>query len=433
MSEKTVLDLTDLGEPDYRGSVQELYHLTEHADRMVCKTMPGGSVFDVGTIFSIPRSDICRTALRHKIYSLLASPEEWEEINGYISREYAQDKKYLAFLSEGLLEEFRARGASTHHLGMIDRDSGQVYKDSFPPSPSQYVLVKKYQIIKPVRVSWRGNHLWDYSECYRADKYVVPLENIVRIGVTSGSSIYKNYLKLSDGSRKSYLKELGIEQEELIPWTVFAKPVVDFTTKYEPEDRSLSWQEALYISGNNGKTLLDIIKMSILGGLLVARFFNKIGLFLWDLKWEIARDGANLVFVDTIDTDSIRVTTKTNYKNKDYYMHFNKQSMRDYYKIMHAPWFAATQAAKAAALQSGKSFLEHLQAGQAEGSYPGTPQVDQRFIEIQKNKFNALIDYIYGQATLNATMEKYREIGLQEISYYDANGVFYEYEKLNGM
>ncbi|OPY55877.1 MAG: phosphoribosylaminoimidazole-succinocarboxamide synthase [Pelotomaculum sp. PtaU1.Bin035] len=427
-----MIDLSKLRKPDYTGSVQELYFSEEHPEWMVCKTMPGGSVFDVGTIFSIPNSDICRTALRHKIYSLLETPDEWENIYNHICRKYAQDKEFLAFLCEGLLEDFRVKGANTHHLGMIDRDTGELYGKTFPPHPSQYVLVKKYKIIKPFRVSYNNNHLWDYSEYYGADKFVIPLENIVRIGVTSGSSIYRKYMNMDDQERKNYLNELGLRQD-LVPWTVFTNPIVDFTTKYEPEDRNLSLQEALHISGNNGEKLLDIIRMSILGAILVSEFFKKLGLFLWDLKWEIARDGDKLVFVDTIDTDSIRVTAKTNYRNKYYFVNFNKQSVRDYYKIMHSEWFEATRSAKASALKSGKSFLEHLQAGQAEGYYPGTPRVDQRFIDIQEDKFNTLIAYVYGQADLDSIIEKYNEIGQKEIRYYDSNGVLDEYGKLNGI
>ncbi|MDD3654669.1 MAG: phosphoribosylaminoimidazolesuccinocarboxamide synthase [Desulfotomaculaceae bacterium] len=432
MSEKTVIDLSRLDKPDYLGSVQELYFLKEHPGWMVSKTMPGGSVFDVGTIFSIPGSDICRTAIRHKIYSLLASPEEWENIYRHIIKSYARDREFLAFISEGLLEELRLNGAQTHHLGMIDQVTGEVYRKSFPPRPSQYVLVKKYNIIKPSRISYNENHLWDYSEYFGADKYVIPLENIVRIGVTSGSSIYRKYLSMDEKARRAYRQELGLDQE-LVPWSLFGRPIVDFTTKYEPEDRNLSLQEALYISGGNGQDLLNIIKMSILGAILVSEFFKKLGLFLWDLKWEIARDSGKLVYVDTIDTDSIRVTAKVNYNNQAYLVNFNKQSMRDYYKIMHAEWFEATKSAKAAALQSGKPFLEHLQNGQVEGRYPATPQVDPRFIAIQEAKFNNLAEYLYGRASLDRTIERYVEIGQSEIQYYAASGTLEGYNKLNGV
>jgi hypothetical protein len=214
---------------------------------------------------------------------------------------------------------------------------------------------------------------------------------------------------------------------------MFTNPIVDFTTKYEPEDRNLSPQEALYISGGNGVTLLNIFRMSILGSILVSEFFKKLGLFLWDLKWEIAKDGDKLVFVDTIDTDSIRVTAKVNYKDRFYFVNYNKQAMRDYYKIMHPKWFEATKSAKGLALKSGKSFLEHLKIGQKEGYYPETPQVDDGFIDIQEEKFKNLISYIYGQATLDRTIEKYNEIGQKEIQYYDSKGALDKYSKLNGM
>lgn len=429
--ENAIVDLGKLIKPDYQGSVQELYYLADQPDSMVSKTMPGGSVFDVGTIFSIPQSDICRAALRHKIYSLLESPAEWENINEHIKKRFAGEPEFLSFLSQGPLEEFRSKGAYTHHLGMIDRDTGEVYRHTYPPNPSQYVLVKKYQIIKPERVTCLEHHLWDYSRYYSADKYVIPLENIVRIGITSASSIYRNYLKQSQEGRKDYLAELGLGQE-LIPWTAFPRPIVDFTTKYEPEDRNLKLQEALLISGNNAETLINIIKMSLLGAIFISEFFNRIGLFLWDLKWEIARDGENLVFVDTIDTDSIRVTTRTDYNGKNYYVNFNKQSMRDYYQIMHEPWFEAVKAAKAEAQQSGESFLAHLHTGQESGAYPNTPQVDEGFISIQESKFSALSAYMYQKASLEETFAQYREIGLREIGYYDANGTLDAYNRING-
>ena len=432
MPEKTIIDLSKLIKPDYQGSVQELYFPAEQPDSMVSKTMPGGSVFDVGTIFSIPQSDICRAALRHKIYSLLETPAEWEKVSQHIRQRFADQPEFLSFLCQGPLEEFCSKGANTHHLGMIDRDTGEVYRHAYPPNPSQYVLVRKFQIIKPKRVTCQEHHLWDYSHYYQADKYVIPLENIVRIGITSASSIYRNYLKLGPEGRRDYLKELG-QQQELVPWTAFPRPIVDFTTKYEPEDRNLKLQDALLISGNNAETLINIIKMSLLGAILIAEFFNKIGLYLWDLKWEIAKDGDRLVFVDTIDTDSIRVTTKTAYNGKNYYVNFNKQSMRDYYQIMHDRWYEATKTAKEEAQKSGRSFLDHLRAGQESGIYPNTPQVDPDFINIQESKFSALSAYMYQQSGLEETFEQYREIGLREISYYDAKGALSAYDKINGL
>lgn len=432
MSSNSIINLSNLDKPDYIGSVQELYHVKENPEWMVCKTMPGGSVFDVGTIFSIPGSDICRTALRHKIYTLLGSPAEWESISAEIKDIYKNDPGFVNFLSEGELENYKLNGANTHHLGMVDQNTGEIFQNSFPPNPSQYVLVKRFKIIKPARLSYFSNHLWDYSGYYHADKYVIPLENIVRFGATSGSSIYRKYLKMNNEQKKAYLSELGLG-EELSPWQIFNTPIVDFTTKYEPEDRNLSPQEALYISGNEGGKLLKIIKMSILGSILVSRFFRKIGLFLWDLKWEIAKDGENLFFVDTIDTDSVRVTSKITYQNKIYFINFNKQSMRDYYKIMHPEWYKAVNAAKLSANKSGEPFHEHLKEGQEKGYYPNTPEVDPEFISIQEGKFSTLAKYIYEQATVDDTVEDLLMIGKKELKYYEANNTLSEFAEINGI
>ncbi|MFZ5595403.1 MAG: phosphoribosylaminoimidazolesuccinocarboxamide synthase [Bacillota bacterium] len=430
--EKMVVDLSKYnGNPDYDGSVQELYHCREYPGYMVCKTTSGGSVFDVGTIFSINGSDTSRTALRHMIYTLLGSPEEWSGIKKDLPVIFGGNEQLMDFLRGGLLDSYASQGADTHHVGMIDRETGEVLEKSFPASPSPYVMVKRYNVIRPRRVKHFMNNLWDYSRYYSADKYVVPLENIVRFGVVPGSSVYRKYISLPEKDRKAYLDELGLNKE-LVPWSPFDVPTVDFTTKYEPEDRNLSLQEALYVSGCGGDALLDIIRMSILGAALVSRFFQRLGLFLWDLKWEIAKDGDRLVFVDTIDTDSIRVTTAAEYKGKTYYVSINKQSMRDYYKIMHKKWYEAVGEAKKAAAKSGLPFHHHLEAGQKEGRYPGTPVVDGAFISIQEEKFNAMVAYIYGHRSAGDTAGVFREISIKEIQYYEINNSLDEYFKING-
>ncbi len=417
--------------PDYRGSVQELYFSRENPDWIICKTTAGGSVFDVGTIFVIPGSDLCRTALRHKIYSLLGSKEEWQEIAREINLKFAENKQYLDLLNSDILKEFIQKGAVTHHLGIIDENSGEVYQRGFPPTPSSHVLVKRYSIIKPERVNYSSHHLWDYSGYYGKDKYVIPLENIVRFGITPSSSIYRKYQKMSHEEKTSFAHSIGL-REELSPWKMFSAPIVDFTTKYEPEDRNLSLQEALYICGCGGEKFKDIFRMTILGSLLVYRFFDKLGLNLWDLKWEIAKEGNNLVFVDTIDTDSIRVTAKINYQGTDFNINFNKQAMRDYYSIMHSDWVASIISAKLDAEKSGRSFHEHLEEGQKKGVYPETPQVDKNFLEIQKAKFDSLRQYIYGQVSVEETKKHFADIGKEEISYYDINNVLQSFAKLNG-
>ncbi|MBI4682395.1 MAG: hypothetical protein HY757_04755 [Nitrospirae bacterium] len=215
----------------------------------------------------------------------------------------------------------------------------------------------------------------------------------------------------------------------LSPWTRFDPPIVDLTTKYEPEDRNISRQEASMISGVDGDAFSKSLIMAILGAYMLQQIFDGMGLSLWDLKWEIARDGKKLLFVDTIDTDSVRVTFNMRRKDKSYFVHFNKQAMRDYYKIMHADWYAAVNEAKKIAAQTGRSFTDVLKEGQARKKYADTPVVDKAFLDIQTEKFLMIKSYI--RDNKQDLKKDAKRIARLEIEYYEAAGKIGEFEALN--
>ena len=241
MTDQKKVDLSKLKTPDYKGSVQNLYYLKKDDNFMVCETTSSGSVFDVGSIFSIPGSDLCRTAFRHAIYTQLQSPKTWQTVKQKFQEEYENNTRFLDFLGiksadstksasrKSLLKQFQSHGAPTHHLGMVDPTTGMVFKDSFPPQISPFVLVEKFKIIKPEQVSYHSNHFWDYSPYKGQTGHVIPLENIVRFGITSGSSIYRKYLHMEEKQRRLFLKELGVENLPL--WRFFPATLVDFTSK----------------------------------------------------------------------------------------------------------------------------------------------------------------------------------------------------------
>jgi phosphoribosylaminoimidazole-succinocarboxamide synthase len=431
MDNITTINTSQLKKTDYNGSVQNLYFLKEPDGYMVCETTSGGSVFDVGTIFSIEGSDISRAAIRHKIYSLLSDPVQWKALCSELSNKPNTDKILLEYINSNLAKRFQSEGAKTHHIGLVDEYSGVVYqRGQFPEKLSKYVLVKRYNVIKPRLVKYMSNNLWDYSEYFNKDGSLIPLENIVRFGLTPSSSVLKKYLKMRDKEKSTFLLELGLSKE-LTAWERFNVPTVDFTTKYEPEDRNLSLQEALYITGFKGEQFFNIMNMAILGSLMVSRFFEEIGLFLWDIKWELAIDNGELVFVDTIDTDSVRVTTQIEYKGSQYHVHFNKQSMRDYYAIKHPDWYKAVNDTKAKAKDIGVSFTEILKDGQIKGIYPATPVVDKGFLEIQKAKQETIVSYIVGRISGEQTREKINKIGLEELEYYQRTGGLDKISALN--
>lgn len=411
-----------LDNPIYKGSVQNLYDVPEHPDLIISETTSGGSVFDVGTIFEIEGSDLGRAGFRHLVFQELQNPEAWKTVSASVKDETG--------LLEKMLAAFRESGALTHHAGMVERETGKVFSKGFPEALSNLTLIKKYTAERPDLKKVMGWHFYDYKKYHSKDRYVVPLEYIVRLGITSGSSILKKFSALSDSDKKNYLTELGLDKP-LTPWARFDRPLVDLTTKYEPEDRNISRQEASLISGLDGDTFSGSLIMAVLGALLLQQIFSKMGLNLWDLKWEIAKDGEKLVFVDTIDTDSVRVTFNLKRDNKTYFVHFNKQAMRDYYRIMHPDWISAVNESKKLAAVSGRPFTEILSDGQKSGPYPGNPVIDKPFLNIQKAKFEMIQSFIKDQSQdLSNEAEK---IAISEIEYYSSFGKLDEYEKLNAV
>jgi len=418
-----------LDKPLYSGSVQKLYDVDGHPELLISETTVGGSVFDVGTIFNIEGSDIGRAGFRHLVFQELQSTEAWTALSKRISDESLILQKDKSGMVEKVLAEFCKNGAPTHHAGMVERESGKVFLSGFPEKLSNLTLIKKYEVSKPELNQILGWHFYDYKHYHNKDRNVIPLEYIVRLGVTSGSSILRKYNRLSESERKAYLNDLGVESLE--PWSRFNPPIVDLTTKYEPEDRNISRQEAALISCVDGDTFSRSMIMAALGAYLLQQIFSNMGLSLWDMKWEIAKDGDALVFVDTIDTDSVRVTYNLDQDNKSYFVHFNKQAMRDYYKIMHSDWLNAVNESKKLAAQSGMPFTEILSAGQQKNEYPGNPDIEEKFLSIQIKKFEMIQSFI--QNNKQDMRKEAERIAHAEIDYYISSNKREQYEELNSV
>ncbi|MBL7031707.1 MAG: hypothetical protein ISR97_00805 [Nitrospira sp.] len=418
-----------LDQPLYKGSVQKLYDVPDHPELIISETTAGGSVFDVGTIFNIEGSDTGRAAFRHMVFQELQNPEAWRDLSGQLSADSPVMKLDTSGLLKGLLAEYCENGAPTHHAGMVERETGKVFSSGYPANLSNLTLIRKYEVIKPVLKRVLGWHFYDYATYHNLDGNVVPLEFIVRLGVTNGASILRKYNRLGDAEKSAYLNDLGVDS--LSAWSRFDPPIVDLTTKYEPEDRNISRQEAALISSLEGDMFGKSMIMAVLGAFMLQRIFSKMGLSLWDMKWEIAKDGGKLVFVDTIDTDSVRVTYNMSMDNKSYFVHFNKQAMRDYYKIMHSDWIDAVNEAKKNAAKSGDAFTEILSEGQKSGKYPANPKIDAPFLNLQKRKFAMIQDFIQSQE--GDILEEAQKIAFEEIEYYSAAGKLAEYEALNAV
>lgn len=399
---------------------------------MVTQTTARGSVFDVGALFEIPGHDVNRAVFRHVLYSRMGDPALWHSVRESIQNASELSDDFRAELLNGTLEKCCESGAVTHHEGMLDAVTGEVSEQGVPENASSCNVVRKYQILKPERCEFLGAHLFDYEKFPREDGFVVPLEYIVRFGITSASSVFKKYRSMDEGSRKAFEQELGVSKP-LEAWQYLEKPISDFTSKFEPEDRMVSKQEAIAMCGLNGDQFVDSAKLAVLGAWAVRVLLEEIGLLLWDIKWEFAKDGDEIVFVDTIDTDSFRATAFLEHGGRKFVNHYNKQAMRDYFTLMHSDWIDAIKVAKAQGQEQGVDFTGLLKAGQDRGDYPATPAVDPEFIAIQQQKMDWIRDFMLGNSEGPEVKVGLSEAGLKEIRFYETAGKLDAFFEINGV
>jgi len=438
MKETQKIDLSVLNkEPVYEGSVQDLFALElEGKEFFLSRTSESGSVFDVGTIFTVPDSGMLRTAVRHHIYTSLSDPATWRDLKEEDVRAcYDRDEIVSDLLRGELLGKLRKSGVSTHHAGMVDRETGQVVTGRMPDKPSSLVLVERFPVYKPDRFELWGRYGWEYHEYLCAKRKVIALEHVFRLGAPGGSSLLSRYAaarKEGADAAQKLLVSLGLDGEPE-PWGVFKNMIYDCTTKYEPSDRSLTWQETIHLSGVGGDIFKRVVKTLVLCTVYVRKFFGEMGFQLWDIKWECAVDGDRVVVVDTIDPDSIRVTGTTEHQGRRVFIHFNKQAIRDYYKLIHPEWYDSINRAKKLSKNDpqGRDFMTIYREKVSSGEFPDIPEVDPEFSNIQSRKYAVMVEPLTGAKKKEESLSESEELMKKEIEYFSNKGVLDGFLDLN--
>jgi len=421
-----VVDLAGLraGGPVVRGSVQTIYRWVHDGERfLVAEATDSGSAFDVGTFFTVPGSGRSRTELRHAVFRLLATPAAWQELTFADIAACSTDEEAVRRWDAGRLEDLRGAGAATHHVGLIDEETGEV---TDRPVASAAVLVREFPVHTPVHFSTLGRSAWDYHRYQVEATKVLALEHIFRLGSPVGSSVEQRYrAAVGSGDPAAagrVLDALGLHRP-VVPWGRFGTMVYDCSTKYEDHDRYLDWQEAVHVSGVDHATFASVIELLGYCTILVNKVFASIGLTLWDIKWEAAVDGEAVVVVDTVDHDSVRITSDEIIGGRRCYTHFNKQAVRDYYRILHPTWVAALDDAKhrAEVDPDARTFREIYDAGVRAGEYPSIPELDPEFAAIQAEKYDLVAGGVSGRRAAGEASDAVRAVVEAEVRYYAAH------------
>ena len=163
-----------------------------------------------------------------------------------------------------------------------------------------------------------------------SDWKFLPLEFIVRWGVPQGSSLLKRFANNDDMNFSL--------------WQRFEKPMFEYSTKLEPQDRMLDLPEASKMLEDAGVSadMVETFLTKLCKPFL--KFFEVRGLELWDAKFEIAYNSKTneLMLVDAITPDELRLTLKGLRR-----IPLSKEILRSWLK--QTPWFDSLTLAKASA------------------------------------------------------------------------------------
>jgi phosphoribosylaminoimidazole-succinocarboxamide synthase len=144
------------------------------------------------------------------------------------------DNTTIAIMAGFNFELLQKEGVPTHYDGMVHDgeliSAKDAIKEGLTPDTLRFKLVN---VLKPRFADGR----WDYGifENPSANNHVIPLELITRNKIGKSSSVWKRVAR-----GEITLAELGIP-EDIKPGDPLPKPpVLDYSTKYEPEDRYFS-------------------------------------------------------------------------------------------------------------------------------------------------------------------------------------------------
>jgi phosphoribosylaminoimidazole-succinocarboxamide synthase len=226
-------------------------------------------------------------------------------------------------------------GIPTHYRGVHgdgDGDSPVVLADcTHPPTEMAIALTQVPDL------PYRGDDTYDYDAYHAAagDNYLVPLEIVFRNTVPVGSSLR------SRGSPADYGLDIRTWPDEAVD---LPEPVVEFSTKYEEQDRYLDRAEADRIAGAADLGDLESLALAV-NDALNARASER-GFRHEDGKIECRyRDGT----VAVADVAGTFDENRFSYDGQE----VSKEVVRQYYKRTDPEWVEAVSAAKSEARETG--------------------------------------------------------------------------------
>ncbi|MCB9475872.1 MAG: hypothetical protein H6684_15100 [Deltaproteobacteria bacterium] len=344
------------------------------------------SVFDYGKMpDTIPNKGAAAAMMTAHLFEKISAPATWKAFvkNDVLAK--VKDKALRAELADSpVLKNLTKSGFPTHYQGIVNED-GQAVPVAKLKSPSRIVQVAAVRIVKPKIVNIAGRKLYDYSPIPASESnFLVPAECIFRFGVPTGSSLLRRLER-----NPAYGDEIGLTKA-IKAGSMLPKPIVEFTSKLEPSDRFWTYEFALNASRLGAESFLKLQHGVLLMALCLREEFDRMGIKLWDGKFEFVHIGGALSLGDAITPDELRLTYKK--------LQVSKEPLRQYH-LKHQPDFVA--AVKKAAEMSVKDDRSLAAITKALG-HPPVP-IDPAMRQAASDMYAGITETLLGREVFGGT------------------------------
>jgi phosphoribosylaminoimidazole-succinocarboxamide synthase len=231
--------------------------------------------------------------------------------------------KSLCTMGAFNFERLEANGVSTHFRGVGDDGAVPLDEATDPPREMSIDLTRV-----PALPHEGDDYDYDAFHAAAGENYLIPLEVVFRNSVPVGSSLRDRTTPEAVGLDRSTWPDEPVSLPE---------PVVEFSTKFEEQDRYLDREEARQIAGVADLDRLEAVARSV-NRVVTARAEER-GFAHEDGKIECLYYDGEIRVADVVGTfDENRFA----YEGQE----VSKEVVRQYYKREHPEWVEAVGAAK---------------------------------------------------------------------------------------
>lgn len=231
-------------------------------------------------------------------------------------------------------ELLESEGVPTHYRGVLEHDEVKSLTDT-DRTPNTMAIDLTQTPSLPFNDA-EGSYNYEAYHREGGDNYLVPLEVVFRNSVPQGSSLRKRMTPQEVGLEHESWPEEAVDLEE---------PVVEYSTKFEEQDRYLELDDARDISGL-GDQFDELGNLALEVNRVVTEQASEMGLVHMDGKIECLYFDGELRVADVVGTFD---------ENRFLYddQQISKEFLRQFYKDYDPEWVDSVGEAKTEANERG--------------------------------------------------------------------------------